>query len=76
MANALLKHGKAMFFYFTCHGTVSEAKRRWPNNRINGWYYCCNACHTSQPRMTIHSKRYHLAARFNPSVRSHQTAEI
>lgn len=31
----------------TCHGAVSHAKQKWPNARINGCYYCCNACHTS-----------------------------
>ena len=30
-----------------CQGAVSEAKRRWPTNRINGCYYCCRPCHTS-----------------------------
>lgn len=31
----------------SCHGAVAHAKRRWPNNRINGCYYCCKPCHTS-----------------------------
>ena len=31
----------------SCHGAVAEAKKKWPNNRINGCYYCCNPCHTS-----------------------------
>ena len=31
----------------TCHGAVTYAKQKWPNNKINGCYYCCNACHTS-----------------------------
>lgn len=31
----------------TCHGAVTLAKRQWPNARINGCYYCCNACHTT-----------------------------
>lgn len=31
----------------TCHGAVLEARSRWPKHRINGCYYCCNACHTS-----------------------------
>lgn len=32
-----------------CHGAVAEAKQRYPNeaNKINGCYYCANACHTS-----------------------------
>lgn len=33
--------------YPTCHGAVTYAKRKWPNTRINGCYYCCNACHTT-----------------------------
>ncbi|WP_027848784.1 hypothetical protein [Marinospirillum minutulum] len=31
----------------TCQQAVAEAKLRWPNNRIDGCYYCANACHTS-----------------------------
>lgn len=31
----------------SCHGAVSLAKQQWPGNRINGCYYCCNACHTT-----------------------------
>jgi len=31
----------------SCHGAVADAKSRWPDNRINGCYYCCNPCHTS-----------------------------
>ena len=31
----------------SCHGAVAQAKQQWPNNRINGCYYCCNPCHTS-----------------------------
>ena len=31
----------------SCHGAVALAKTRWPNYRINGCYYCCNACHTT-----------------------------
>lgn len=31
----------------SCHGAVSLAKQRCPGNRINGCYYCCNACHAS-----------------------------
>lgn len=30
-----------------CSNAVAEAKRRYPNNRINGCYYCSNPCHTS-----------------------------
>lgn len=33
--------------HLTCHNAVAEAKRRWPTSKINGCYYCCNACHTS-----------------------------
>ncbi|MBB87285.1 MAG: hypothetical protein CMP06_08305 [Xanthomonadales bacterium] len=31
----------------SCHGAVAYAKQKWPGHRINGCYYCCNACHTS-----------------------------
>jgi len=31
----------------TCRQAVADAKARWPQNRINGCYYCANACHTS-----------------------------
>lgn len=31
----------------SCHGAVTKAKSSWPENRINGCYYCCNSCHTS-----------------------------
>lgn len=31
----------------SCHEAVAAAKRKWPGNRINGCYYCCNPCHTS-----------------------------
>lgn len=34
-------------FYHSCHGAVAYAKQNWPAYRINGCYYCCNACHTS-----------------------------
>lgn len=34
-------------WHTSCHGAVAEAKRRWPDHRINGCYYCCNDCHTS-----------------------------
>ncbi|RUO25167.1 hypothetical protein CWE11_11830 [Aliidiomarina sanyensis] len=34
-------------YHVSCHGAVAEAKRLWPGNRINGCYYCANACHTS-----------------------------
>lgn len=34
-------------YYASCHGAVAEAKRRWPGHRIDGCYYCANACHTS-----------------------------
>ncbi|PSB86218.1 hypothetical protein C5F63_12720 [Photobacterium damselae subsp. damselae] len=34
-------------FHSSCYYAVQDAKKRWPNNRINGCYYCCNACHTS-----------------------------
>ncbi len=31
----------------TCHGAVAFARQQWPTNRINGCYYCSNACHTT-----------------------------
>lgn len=34
-------------FHSTCAGAVAEVKRNNPTHRINGCYYCCNACHTS-----------------------------
>ncbi len=34
-------------FHQNCHGAVATAKSRWPSDRINGCYYCSNACHTS-----------------------------
>lgn len=34
-------------YHVSCHGAVAEANRRWPGSRINGCYYCANACHTS-----------------------------
>jgi len=33
--------------HLNCFSAVLAAKRRWPNARINGCYYCCNTCHTS-----------------------------
>lgn len=33
-------------YHMSCQGAVADAKSRWPNNRINGCYYCCNACNT------------------------------
>ncbi|RMH94500.1 hypothetical protein EBB59_02135 [Lysobacter pythonis] len=33
-------------YHADCQGAVAEAKRRWPNSRINGCFYCANACHT------------------------------
>lgn len=34
-------------FHLSCQNAVADAKTRWPNNRINGCYYCCRPCHTS-----------------------------
>jgi hypothetical protein len=34
-------------WHTSCFGAVASAKQRWPNARINGCYYCCNACHTT-----------------------------
>lgn len=33
--------------FSSCGPAVREAKRRWPREKINGCYYCANACHTS-----------------------------
>ncbi|MBL0729438.1 hypothetical protein [Piscinibacter sp. HJYY11] len=33
--------------HWSCQEAVTTAKSRWPQSRINGCYYCCNACHTS-----------------------------
>lgn len=33
--------------HFSCREAVVLARSKWPTNRINGCYYCCNACHTS-----------------------------
>ena len=30
-----------------CSDAVKEAKRKHPYKKINGCYYCSNACHTS-----------------------------
>lgn len=30
-----------------CHGAVALARRQWPQHRVNGCYYCCQACHTT-----------------------------
>lgn len=34
-------------FHLSCQSAVTDAKSRWPSNRINGCYYCCRPCHTS-----------------------------
>lgn len=34
-------------WHSSCYEAVAYAKQQWPNNRINGCFYCCNACHTS-----------------------------
>ena len=31
----------------SCRQAVAAAKARWPQNRINGCYYCCRECHTT-----------------------------
>jgi hypothetical protein len=31
----------------SCHGAVAQAKNRWPNDKIDGCFYCANECHTS-----------------------------
>ncbi|AUG09809.1 hypothetical protein CXQ82_25750 [Pseudomonas sp. S09G 359] len=37
----------ALGSHLTCIGAVSAARSNWPNERINGCFYCCNPCHTS-----------------------------
>jgi hypothetical protein len=32
--------------FTTCQSAVAEAKKRYPNHKIDGCYYCCNPCHT------------------------------
>ncbi len=32
--------------HFACQSAVAAARQQWPNHRINGCYYCANACHT------------------------------
>jgi hypothetical protein len=32
--------------HLNCQSAVADAKRRWPGSKINGGYYCANACHT------------------------------
>ncbi|RRJ97823.1 hypothetical protein Ga0100231_005025 [Opitutaceae bacterium TAV4] len=34
-------------FHPNCQSAVAEAKRRYPQLRIDGCYYCCPDCHTS-----------------------------
>ena len=34
-------------FHASCREAVRFAQVKWPQNRINGCYYCCNDCHTS-----------------------------
>ena len=34
-------------WHSSCHSSVDDAKKKWPNNRINGCYYCSRSCHTS-----------------------------
>lgn len=33
--------------FWGCHSAVAEAKRVFPNRKINGCYYCSRECHTS-----------------------------
>jgi len=34
-------------YHVTCQQAVAYAKQQWPQNKINGCYYCANACHTT-----------------------------
>ncbi len=38
---------KDLGMHHDCYGAVAYAKYQWPNAKINGCYWCCNACHTS-----------------------------
>jgi hypothetical protein len=29
-----------------CSSAVLSAKLKYPNNKVDGCYYCCNTCHT------------------------------
>lgn len=33
--------------FSNCQQAVAQAKLNWPNNKINGCYWCSTACHTS-----------------------------
>ena len=34
-------------YHASCKEAVAKAKQQWPNNRIDGCFYCCPACHKS-----------------------------
>ena len=34
-------------YHEDCRSAVAHAKQQWPNEKINGCYYCCYPCHTS-----------------------------
>lgn len=34
-------------YHDSCKEAVIEAKKRWPDHRINGCFYCCRPCHTT-----------------------------
>lgn len=34
-------------YHNNCKEAVTNAKSKWPSDRINGCYYCCPTCHTS-----------------------------
>ncbi|RLA82788.1 MAG: hypothetical protein DRG78_06225 [Epsilonproteobacteria bacterium] len=33
--------------YNSCQEAVADAKRKWPDHKVDGCYYCCNSAHTS-----------------------------
>ena len=33
--------------FFSCKEAIYSAKSQWPNNKINGCFYCCNLCYSS-----------------------------
>ncbi len=34
-------------YHMTCHTAVDLARGKWPGKRINGCFWCANACHTT-----------------------------
>lgn len=34
-------------YFANCQQAITKAKSSWPNNKINGCYWCSTTCHTS-----------------------------